>query len=242
MGSSINTNSTLGSSNFDGSIQTTAKVNATAGYSIVGYTGTNGNGTIGHGLGVAPKAVIVRRRPNASDWAVYHGEIGNSKRLVLNVNSGESNSSAGWWQNTSPTSSVVYLGNDAGLNGTTDTYIAYCFSEVEGYSKFGKYTGNGSNNGRFVFTGFKVKWLLIKKTNTSESWILADSKRNSNVGRKSPADSYLLADSNNAESTGIIYDLNSNGFKFRSTSQNTSGHTYVYFAFAESPFRNARAT
>ena len=118
--------------------------------------------------------------------------------------------------------------------------IAYVFSSVAGYSKIGKYTGNGSSDGTFVFTGFKVQFLLIKR-NASESWVLADTKRNSNAGRESPADSYLLPNTADAESTGIVYDMLSNGFKFRSSSQNESSSTYIYLAFAESPFKNARA-
>ena len=240
MGGAVNTNSTLGSSNFDGSIQSTVKANTSAGFSIVGYTGTNGNGTIGHGLGVAPKVVIVRRRPNASDWAIYHGEIGNTKRLVLNSNAIESNSSAGWWQNTSPTSSVVYLGNDAGLNGSTDTYIAYCFSEVEGYSKFGKYVGNSNADGTFVFLGFRPAWLMIKRSDGgSDPWLIHDSTRDpDNVVKDN-----IFASAADAEFDTDSVDFYANGFKWRINSglRNNNGDNFIYFAFAEAPFKNARA-
>ena len=242
MGGAINTNSTLGSSNFDGSIQTRVKVNATAGFSIITYTGNGSTATIGHGLGVAPKAVIVKRRSGGDQWQVYWIGAGTERSGFLSLNNAFSNgANTSYWGTSEPTSTVFSVANSTQTNGSSQTYVAYVFSSVEGYSKFGEYTGNGSNDGRFVYTGFKVQFLLIKKTNTSESWILADTKRNSQSGRENPADSYLLADQANAESTGIIYDMLSNGFKFRSTSQNTSGHRYAYFAFGEAPFKNARA-
>ena len=243
MGGAINTNTTLGSSNFDGNTQSTVKVNAAAGFSIVGYTGPNGAGNIGHGLGVAPKVLIIRRRPNASDWAVYHGEIGNTKRLVLNSTSGESSASANWWNNTSPTSTIFTVGSDAGTGGSTDTYIAYCFSEVAGYSKFGKYTGNANANGTLVHTGFQPAWLMLKRTDSGDHWIIKDSKRNTT----NDVFSNLGANINNAEfgSSGNVQsvDFLSNGFKLRGTDSgvNANSGTYIYLAFAESPFKNSRA-
>ena len=239
MGGAINTNTTLGSSNFDGGIQTVVKANTSAGFSIVGYTGTNGNGTIGHGLGVVPKFVIVKRRPTASDWAVYHEGLGNSVRLVLNSTAGASNSSAGWWNNTSPTSSIVYLGNDAGLNGTTDTYVAYCFSEVEGFSKFGFYKGNNDTNGTFIFTGFRPAWVMIKNRHRSSAWYILDNKRDPD----NPAQEYLAAEDAAAEGTYVFYDFLANGFKLRNVgnAQNANGENIVFFAFAEAPFKYSRA-
>ena len=227
--------------NTDGSISSQVRANPTAGFSIIGYTGINGAGTIGHGLGVAPKAVIVRRRDSASDWAVYHGEIGNTKRLVLNSAAGESNASASWWNNTSPTSTTISLGSDAGTGGSTDNYIVYAFNEVAGYSKFGSYTGNGSDDGTFVFMGFKPAWIMIKMTSGSDDWPMYDNKRDPfNVG-----DHRIFANTTGAE--GAVgqehFDFVSNGIKFRKNKNpfNTSGSTYIYFAFAESPFKNARA-
>ncbi len=242
MGGAVNTNSTLGSSNFDGAIQSTVKANTTAGFSIVGYTGINGAGTIGHGLGVAPRAVIIRRRDSASDWAVFHAEVGNTKRLVLNSIAAESSANSSFFNNTSPTSTTISLGSDAGTGGSTDKYIVYAFSEVAGYSKFGKYTGNGSSDGTFVFTGFRPAWVLIKTSSKTDSWLLMDNKRStSNVVTQTQAPQSSLAD--NLNTGGIPTDFLSNGFKCRGSGGdfNQSGATMIYFAFAESPFKNARA-
>jgi len=243
MGGQVNTNSTLGSSNFDGSTQSIVKVNQTAGFSIVTYSGNGSNGSsVGHGLGVTPDAVLIRVRNGGPNWVFESPHTYNGRGMYLNLSDG---SNASGTDTTSRDSTKVTFNNSSDtnrrVNHSGNNYVMYCFSNVSQYSKIGKYTGNGSNDGTFVFTGFKVQFLLIKKTNTSEHWIIADTKRNSNVGRESPADSYLLPSAANAESTGIIYDMLSNGFKFRSTSQNTSGHTYLYYAIGEAPFKNARA-
>ena len=242
MGGAINTNSTLGSSNFDGSIQSTVKVNATAGFSIVKYTGTGSNATIGHGLGVAPKVVIVKRRSAAEDWMVGIGPILGSgeEGHYAKLNSSAAKATGnGPFNSTNPSSSVVTLGTDAATNGSSSTYISYCFSEVAGYSKFGLYTGNGSNDGPFVFTGFRPAFIIVKATGLTESWYLYDKKRNT----FNAVDKYLRADNSYAEGTFVLGDLLSNGFKIRQTDSalNTNGQTYIYFAFAEAPFRNARA-
>ena len=144
-----------------------------------------------------------------------------------------SSSSSNWWNNTSPTSTTVSVGSDGGHNGSTDDYVAYCWTDVPGFSKFGSYVGNGNSDGEFVNLGFRPAWILIKRE-ASENWIIADYKRNSN-DRTSPADSYIAANGIGAEATGIVYDLNQNGVKFRSSSQNESGNVYYYAAFADSP-------
>ena len=218
--------------NTDGSITSAVSVNKEAGFSIVTYTGTNGNGTFGHGLGKTPKWIIVKRLDSASNWGVYHDSIGNTKRLLLDTASGSATSS-GWWNNTSPTSTTVSVGTDGGHNGSTDDYVAYCWTDVPGFSKFGSYVGNGNNDGEFVNLGFRPAWILIKRE-ASENWVMADFKRNSN-DRTSPADSYIVANGDGAESTGIIYDLVQNGVRFGSSSQNESGSIYYYAAFADSP-------
>ena len=247
MGGQVNTNSTLGSSNFDGSIQSTVKANPTAGFSIVGYTGTNGTGTIGHGLGVTPQAYLVKRRDNASDWRIYHQAMGNTKAMKLNDNGGPATNSS-YWNNTSPTSTTVSLGNDTDLNGSTDKYIAYIFSDVEGFSKFGTYTGqtrnqtstHGEGDGTFVFTGFRPAFIIIKKL-ASEFAPMFDSARDPvNV-----CEQRLFPAYNYAESVEGVVDFVSNGFKARNGGGQSiisgNGSEYIYFAFAEAPFKNARA-
>jgi len=241
MGGQANTNSTLGSSNFDGSTQSTAKVNATAGFSIVTYTGTGSLTTLGHGLGVAPQVVITKPRSATGSWGVLHtvGDPTAENRLHLNDNGGYS-SYQGYklWGDTVPTSSVFTVREDASTNASSVTYVAYVLSEVAGYSKFGKYTGNASDNGTFVFTGFRPAWIMFKSSNANVGWYILDNKRNpSNVVNK-----HLRADSSGSEQTDTFADFLSNGFKFRtSDSSGNTDYNYIYFAFAEAPFKNARA-
>jgi len=245
MGGQVNTNSTLGSSNFDGTIQSVAKVNASAGFSITKYTGTGSDATVGHGLGVKPDSVIVKRRTGGtSDWFVFHKDIGNTKNLRLNLSNSQF-TTANIWDNTDPTSSVVNIGFSSAVNGSGSTYVMYCFSEVAGYSKFGSYTGNGSSDGTFVFTGFRPAFLITKNINSSYDWMMFDVKRSP----FNDINDYLFTNSNSAEGTGsstINVDFLSNGFKWRGSSSgnnyiNKSGDTFIYLAFAESPFKNARA-
>ena len=240
MGGAINTNSTLGSSNFDGSRQATTKVNTSSGFSIISWTGTGSNLTVGHGLGVAPKVYIVKARTGSSgcDWFVYHKVIGATHNLRLNT-SNASGAASDLFNNTEPTSSVLSIGSSSCINENNGTYITYAFSEVAGYSKFGSYIGNGSSNGTFVFTGFRPAWVMIKRTDIVGSWWIHDAKRNTfNV-----VDNYFFADTDAAELSFDNLDFLSNGFKLRlATYQpNTSGGTFIYMAFAESPFKNARA-
>jgi len=216
-----------GSANTDGSVNSTVSVNTTAGFSIVSYTG-NGNATdtIGHGLGAVPKMIIVKKLSGVSTWNVYHQAIGNTGALYLNTNDGTTTSS-GFWNNTSPTSSVFTY-------NTTNPHIAYCFAEKTGYSKFGSYTGNGSTDGTFVYTGFKPAFLMIKRTDNTSNYLLYDNKREG----YNQANDYLNPDSSNAEGGGDNYlDLLSNGFKTRVASQsiNVSGASYIYMAFASAP-------
>ena len=223
-----------GSSNTDGSINTTyTSVNTTAGFSIVTYTGTGSNATIGHGLGVAPKMIIIKARNYAKDWTVYHASLGNGKWLELNGTAAEQTNS-NRWNNTSPTNQVFTVGVDSGVNGSGYTYVAYCFAEKTGYSKFGSYTGNGNANGTFVYTGFKPAFVLTKKSSGSgNSWRMFDNKR---PGFNSNSFKFMHANLNNAEDSGDVMDLDSNGFKIRTTSndQNTSGATYIYMSFGQS--------
>ena len=208
-------------------------LNATAGFSIIKWTGTNANATLPHGLGVAPKMIIIRRIDSTSDWAIYHHKIGNTKRMVLNSTAAESGASANWFNNTSPTANVFSVGTDGGSNGSTDNYIAYCFVEKKGYSKFGSYTGNGNADGAFVYTGFKPKLVIVKEYGSTGNWIMKnDYYDNQN-------DHYLLANSSDAETSGsvVAFDLLSNGFKLRGTAgdSNGNGASILYMAFAENP-------
>ena len=219
-------------SNTDGSITSTVQANTTAGFSIVTYTGTaTGGATIGHGLGVAPKAVFTKTRAISDNWLVYHAGIGATKYLTLNTNSSESTSS-GAWNDTAPSSTVVTLGSFDNSNDN-DSMVAYCFAEKQGYSKIGSYTGNGNADGPFVYTGFKPAWVMWKTTGTN-NWNLLDNKRSPN----NVVDKNFYPDASNVEMTSTKADFLSNGFKIRTSDNqsNTSGTTYIYMAFAEHPF------
>jgi hypothetical protein len=229
--------------NTSGSISSQVSANTTAGFSIVTYTGNGANSTIGHGLGVAPSMMIVKDRSSSSwNWVVYHSAIGNTQILELNTTNAAVTYSQGW-NNTSPTSTVFSIGTGAGVNANADTYVAYCFAQVAGYSAFGSYTGNGSSDGPFVFTGFRPRWIMVKPTNVSgEYWQIIDTSRN--PYNASPAN-MLSANLSDAEAAiaSQTTDILSNGFKFRGTGGGTngSGTTYIYMAFAESPFKYANA-
>jgi len=229
------------SSNSNGSITSSVSANTTAGFSIVSYTGTGSNATVGHGLGSVPKMMIHKDRDNSSyQWGVYHHSLGNQKNLNLNSTAAANNDSGGvYYNSTTPTSSVYSLGTNIGYNKASDTYISYIFSEVKGFSKFGSYTGNGNADGTFVYTGFKPAFLIIKRSSATEDWGLIDNKRDPNNDGSS---SQLFPNGSNVEDTSNDRaDFLSNGFKVRVTSPqwNGSGSTYIYMAFAESPFVNS---
>ena len=227
-----------GSSNTDGSINTTAtSVNTTSGFSISTYTGTGSAGTIGHGLGVAPAMIIAKRlNAPAESWIVYHQSLDASapqdKYLHLNTTDAVGDS-AGMWNDTAPTSSVFSVGTSTSVNQGGGTFVAYCFAEKKGFSKFGSYTGNGNADGSFIYTGFKPAFVMIKRINTSENWFMFDNKRSPfNLISK-----YLVADGTGTDSNADFCDFVSNGYKIKvsNASFNESGSTYIYLAFAESP-------
>ena len=226
---------TSGSSNTAGSITSTVSANTTSGFSIATYTGNNTNAqTIGHGLGVAPKVYIIKRRDSTSAWGMYHGSLGANKYLQLESTNAEA-TDTGIWNNTAPTSSVLSIGNAGYFNNASGgTYVCYAFAEKKGFSKFGSYTGNGNADGTFVYTGFKPAWVMIKRTNDTRNWLILDNKRNT----YNPYNTELYADSSSSESTSLRFDSLSNGFKHRigSSANNGSGAPYIYMAFAESPF------
>ena len=225
------------SSNSDGGITTSVSANTTSGFSIVSYTGTGSNATVGHGLGVAPKVLILKSRTRSDgQWSVGSDMLGWTKFLYLDATSAEQTFNI--YQDTAPTSSVFYLSSDGGVNQSSGNMIGYAFAEKKGYSKFGKYTGNGNADGSYIHLGFRPAWLLVKKSSASGSdWNLHHNKSPGfNVN-----DNYLAPNENAAEVTNNsyqIFDLLSNGFKCRGTGTGTngSGATYIYMAFAESPF------
>jgi hypothetical protein len=225
--------------NTAGSISSQVRANASAGFSIVTYTGTGSNATIGHGLGVAPQFFLIKRRNTSSSWIAWHTSIGNSDILRLE-STNATQTISGFWQNTRPTSSLIYLDTDGTVNANGSTYVCYAFAPVAGYSAFGSYTGNGSSDGPFVYTGFRPRFVLFKRTDSVSSgdWVIYDSARDPyNV-----CQNYLLPNTSGAEGVFANVDYLSNGFKLKSTgSINTSGGTWIYAAFAESPFQYARA-
>ncbi len=225
------------SSNTSGSITSTVSVNASAGFSIVTYTGTQSAATVGHGLGVAPSMIIVRYT-GASNWQIYHASVGNTGALKLNTTAATDTASS-YWNNTSPTSTVFSVGTSDETNHNGGTTVAYCWSEIAGFSKFGSYVGNGSSDGPFVHLGFRPKYIMIKKTSSVEDWAIIDSTRTSyNIQAAE-----LYADLSNAEYSNVAMDLLSNGIKLRTTlnTWNASGGSYIYMAFAENPFKNSLA-
>jgi hypothetical protein len=224
-----------GSSNTDGDITSTVSVNQTSGFSIVRWDGNGTAGdTVGHGLGSEMKFMILRDKAQATSSITYHHSLGNQRGINLNE-TGVGITSSNYWNSTSPTSSVFSTGVYS--NESAGEYICYCFAEKKGFSKFGSYTGNGSTDGAFIYTGFKPAFYMVKRTDSTGSWIMKDNLRPGyNVNG-----SYFVANDSLAESTGsgnVASDELSNGFKIRGTSSslNTSGGSYIYMAFAESPF------
>jgi hypothetical protein len=232
-----------GSSNTAGTITSTVSANTSAGFSIVTYTGngTTGTQTVGHGLGVAPKLVLVKNRDEAYPFTWYYNfKDGSWDYLFL-----DSTGTGGNADEAAPSSTIFNLAAVAGglpyLNNNTRKYVAYCFAEVAGYSKFGSYTGNGSTDGTFVYTGFRPKFIMIKRVSGgSGSWAMYDTSRDTfNVSSKELAANEGSSEYNRTEAN---MDIVSNGFKLRNTDgwHNGSGD-YIYMAFAESPFKYANA-
>jgi hypothetical protein len=224
------------SSNTSGSITSTVSVNASAGFSIVTYTGNGSSpATIGHGLGVAPKFVLVKCLSNNESWNVYHSTIAAGYNVRLNATNGLINENN---YNTFTSSVLSVNGNDP-VNHSAWTYVAYCWAEIAGFSKFGSYTGNGSSDGPFVYTGFRPKFWMVKRTDAASTWFLLDSSRNLYNVEDRP----LLPNATDAEFTYTTLDFLSNGFKVRNTGAdiNASGGNYIYMAFAENPFKNSLA-
>ena len=229
-------------SNSNGTITSSVSANNTAGFSIVTYTGTGSNATIGHGLGVTPQVFIVKKRnADGTNWRVYHHKLNNGSspedfNLVLNGTFDQLDRTD--FNDTAPTSTTFAVGTHTSTNNSSDTYVAYCFSEVEGYSKFGKYTGNNNANGTFVYLGFRPALLIIKRLESGYSWYMIDNKRDP-INRVSEN---LYANDDMTTYDYAIGDLLSNGFKLRNTGSDTNQvDDHIYLAFAESPFKYSRA-
>jgi hypothetical protein len=229
---------TSGSSNTDGSITSTVAANTTAGFSICTTSGSGGAGTFGHGLGVTPSLIIPFRRTDADSHWVFHQALGPTKGIPLN-SSDAATTSVNFWNDTSPTSSIVNVGNTH--NNSGDTYVFYCFAEVDGFSKAGSYVANASTDGPFVYCGFRPAWVIFFIIAGS---VAGRSMLDSVRDPYNPEDSILQANTTAVESSGSSYytDFVSNGFKLRTSSDmNSSGRTVAYMAFAESPFKTANA-
>ena len=226
------TQNAQGSSNTDGSINTTyTSVNTAAGFSISTYTGTSSAGTIGHGLGVAPKMVITKRITGGNeDWGVYHIGLSSAGHYIkLNAQDAEG-SSSGVWNSTAPTSTVFSVGSSSLTNGS-GTYVAYCFAPKKGYSHMGAYQGVDSSDNTFIYTGFKPAWAMFKRVDASNSWGIFDNKRH--PGNEN--DQVLDAENENTDSTGAGVDFMSNGISIRTASGLNGDGDYIYLAFAAEP-------
>jgi hypothetical protein len=210
----------------------------------VTYTGNGSAGaTIGHGLGAVPSMIIVKRRDGGSgySWHVQHVSLGNTKAIFLD-STNAANTNSVYWNNTSPSSTVFTAGTDTSINANGGTFVAYCFAPVSGYSAFGSYTGNGTTDGPFIYTGFRPEYIIFKgSSNSGRDWGIQDATREPyNDGNRT----IVWANVSDAEVTDAFpLDFLSNGFKIRNsgTGGNGNGETYIYAAFAESPFKYALA-
>ena len=227
--------------NTDGTIASQVSANTKAGFSIVTYTGNATAGaTVGHGLSAAPEMVIYKRRDSVANWIIKSSLFDVDEYLTFTA---DQKYSAGgvFWNSTLPTSTVFSLGTSLSVNGSSADYVAYCFHSVEGFSKFGSYTGNGSADGPFIYTGFRPAYVMVKRTDTTEQWHVQDTKRSP----KNVATETLYANLSNAEGTNVAQSVDylSNGFKPRTNNSgyNASSGTYLYMAFAEMPFKYANA-
>jgi hypothetical protein len=227
-------------SNTDGSITSQVSANVDAGFSIATFTAPATSSTaftIGHGLADAPEMIITKERDGTLSWLVYHDKLPTPKDnyLLLNTTAANSGTVADCWGTSTPTASVFGMKTTVSVN-TSKSVVAYCFHSVEGFSKFGSYTGNGSTNGTFVYTGtgFKPAFVMIKRTDSTSDWVITDNKRNpENVVNKR-----LFPNLSSSESSASnLFDYTANGFKLRSSDAfcNASGGTYIYMAFAEHP-------
>ena len=228
--------------NTDGDITSTVQANQTAGFSIVTYTGTGTEAhTVGHGLGKKPAWVLVKSRSEAQNWHIYHHNLDETAphnyTIFLNADNARASSSSTYWGGSAPTTTVMGVGSDNSSNKNGTTYVMYCFAEIDGYSRFGTYSGNSNADGTYVFTGFRPAMVIFKATH-SDDWVIADNKRDKDnvvVGQLFPSSNAAESRSNN------ICDFLSNGFKLRRNAGSLNQNTYIYMAFAEQPFKFSNA-
>ena len=228
------------SSNTDGDLTSTVQFNSTAGFSIVTYTGKNPIEPlqVGHGMGEAPDVVLVKNRSGSRNWIMYHKDLTSpaaNRYLMLDHNVYGELANSTLWGNVAPSSTIITTGEGAPVNQPNENFVAYCWKERQGFSKFGKYVGNGNANGTFVYTGFKPAMIILKRTDAANNWLIYDHKRS---GYNPKQDKLYPDDSSAEDASTTSVDLLSNGFKLRasSASQNALGGTYIYMAFAENPF------
>jgi hypothetical protein len=234
---------TSNTTNTSGTITSNIRANPTAGFSVVTYTGNGTDGaTVGHGLGATPAMIIVKRRnAGGSGWSVYFTTLAAGYVLSLQSTNAQA-SSPGRFTTTLPTSSVFSIGTDSDLNASGGTYVAYCFTQIAGYSAFGSYIANASSDGPFIHTGFRPKFVMVKRSSGTGTWMIVDSARDT----YNPEAKFLEAQSSAAEvSSEPRCDFVSNGFKVRAgggyTFNETAGDVYIYMAFAETPFKYSRS-
>jgi hypothetical protein len=221
-------------SNSDGSITSTVQANTKAGFSIITYTGTGSAGaTIGHGLSAKPAFIIVKNRTDTDSWAIYHESIGADFYTAFSGAIFSNN--ATFWNDTEPTTSVITLGTNNRVNGSSDNLVCYAWAQIEGYSKFGEFEGNGNADGPFIYTGFRPRMLFIKRNANSHYWKIFDTARNTN----NLTDNSLSWDNTDAESSSNGIDILSNGFKLRNSNSsfNNSGSQFVFGAWGDVPFK-----
>jgi len=221
-----------------GTIDSTGSINTTAGFSIISYSGTGTAGTIAHGLGSTPKMIIVKVRNFATNWLVQHGDVASTKVLYLDATNAATTDSP--FNDTLPTSSVFSVKTANGINASGKTYIAYCFAEKKGYSKFFSYEGNSNSDGTFVHLGFKPAFLMVKPIDDADNWVMFDNKRH-DATNSSVSPYFFYANKNFAETTDTkLIDFLSNGFKIRASGNTVNrSSTFIGMAFSESPFVNS---
>jgi hypothetical protein len=217
--------------------ETVSQVNTTAGFNICTYTGSGSQTSFGHSLGAVPHWIMIKNRDQNDDWFVWHQDLNNNQGLEINTQSGIGTTN-GYMGNEAPTSTFVGLGDGSDTNASGEKYVAYLFSEKQGYSKFSSYIGNANANGPYVYTGFKPAWLMLRNVTNGEDWLIWDVERDEINALGNPMTGRLKANDTIAEVNGNDIDFLANGFKIRTDSgyANQSGAVILYFAFAENPF------